>query len=81
MTEQRIWFDTKQAADRAGNHRDTVEKALAAGTLHGYQRTTPRGRWRIHVDCLDAWCAGEPCGHQAPRLGSVAHMNAGARAS
>lgn len=58
----RIWMNTAQAAEHAGCHVDTVLKACEAGDLHGYQRTK-KGRWRIHVDCLDAWCGGEPCGH------------------
>lgn len=59
----RIWFNTTQAADHAGCHRDTVLKAVEDGALHGTQRTV-KGRWRIHVDCLDAWCGGVKCGHQ-----------------
>jgi excisionase family DNA binding protein len=58
-----IWLNVKQAAERAGNHPQTVRKALESGQLHGSQRTTG-GRWRIHVDCLDAWCASELCAHQ-----------------
>jgi excisionase family DNA binding protein len=60
---ERIWHSTAQAADRAGCHADTVRKAAEAGELHGTQRKT-KGRWRIHRDCLDAWCAGEQCQHQ-----------------
>lgn len=59
----RIWHSTAQAADRAGCHVDTVLKACENGELHGSQRKV-RGRWRIHVECLDAWCAGERCEHQ-----------------
>lgn len=59
----RIWHDTSQAAEHAGCHPDTVRKAAEAGELHGSQRKK-KGRWRIHVDCLDAWCAGEQCQHQ-----------------
>jgi excisionase family DNA binding protein len=60
---ERIWLDVKQAAERAGNHAQTIRKALEAGELHGTQRVTG-GRWRIHRDCLDAWCAREKCAHQ-----------------
>lgn len=60
---ERIWFNTSQAADHANNHADTIRKALEAGTLHGIQRKT-KGRWRIHRDCLNAWCGGERCEHQ-----------------
>lgn len=59
----RIWHNTAQAAEHAGCHPDTVRKAAESGDLHGAQRK-PNGRWRIHVDCLDAWCAGAKCDHQ-----------------
>lgn len=61
--EGRTWFNTTQAGERADMHPTTVLKKLESGVLHGRQRT-PRGRWRIHVDCLDAWIRGEKCGHQ-----------------
>ena len=61
---ERIWHNTAQAAARAGCHSDTVLKALEAGELHGSQRKA-KGRWRVHVDCIDAWCAGEACEHLA----------------
>jgi len=61
----RIWFSVEQAADRAGLHWRTVADACRSGSLHGSQRTAPNGRWRIHVDCLDAWIGGEQCPHQA----------------
>lgn len=59
----RIWLTTHEAAERAGCHRDTVAKACESGAMHGGQRTK-NGRWRIHVDCLDAWVLKEPCRHQ-----------------
>lgn len=59
----RIWFNTSQAAEHAGCHVQTARKALEAGELHGSQRKA-NGRWRIHVDCLDKWCAGDQCQHQ-----------------
>lgn len=59
----RIWHNTAQAAEHAGCHVDTVLKALEGAELHGYQRK-PGGRWRVHIDCLDSWCAGEKCEHQ-----------------
>lgn len=58
----RVWLSTAQSADHAGCHPDTVLKACESGELHGTQRKK-KGRWRIHVDCLDAWCAGGPCAH------------------
>lgn len=60
---ERIWHSTATAADRAGCHPDTVRKAVEDGSLHGTQRKA-KGRWRIHRDCLDAWCGGELCQHQ-----------------
>lgn len=61
---ERIYFNTSQAAERVGCHRDTALKALEAGELHGTQRKK-NGRWRIHVDCLDAWALGTKCNHLA----------------
>ena len=37
--------------------------ALAAGDLHGGQRTKG-GHWSIRLECLDAWLDGQPCPHQ-----------------
>jgi hypothetical protein len=60
---ERIWHNTAQAGERSGSHPDTVRKAVEAGELHGTQRKA-KGRWRIHRDCIDAWCAGQQCQHQ-----------------
>lgn len=62
--DQPVWLNTAQAARRAGRHVITVRRALEAAELHGAQRTTG-GRWRIHVDCLDAWAASTDCPHKA----------------
>jgi hypothetical protein len=59
----RIWVNTAQAADHAGCHPDTVRRSLEDGSLHGTQRKA-NGRWRIHINCLNAWCAGAQCDHQ-----------------
>jgi len=61
-----IWLTTRQAAERAQRHEQTIRKVLESGELHGSQRVTG-GRWRVHVDCLDAWCAGQACAHQGSR--------------
>lgn len=66
----RIWFNTAQASERVGSHVDTIRKAAEAGTLHGTQRK-PNGRWRFHVDCLDAWCGGRKCAHQDSKAGAA----------
>lgn len=65
----RIWHSTRTAADHAGCHPDTVLKACESGELHANQRKK-KGRWRINVGCLDAWCAGDPCGHQSTEVAS-----------
>lgn len=59
----RLWMNTEQAADHAGRHVDTIRKAVESGELHGAQRKV-KGRWRINVECLDKWVAGEQCAHQ-----------------
>ncbi|WP_243061198.1 helix-turn-helix domain-containing protein [Nocardioides sp. SR21] len=59
----RTWHSTSTAADYADCHPVTVLKACEAEELHGVQRKA-RGRWRIHVDCLDAWIKGQRCEHQ-----------------
>jgi len=59
----RIWHSTQTAADYAGCHPTTVRKACEDSSLHGSQRTT-KGRWRIHIDCLNAWVSGQKCDHQ-----------------
>lgn len=58
----RVWLNTAQAGDHAGCSPTTVLRALEAGELHGTQRKA-KGRWRINIACLDAWCAGDKCGH------------------
>lgn len=63
--ETRIWFDAKQVAEYVGVHHQTVLYAVWGGELHGYQRKAPRGRWRFHRDCVDAWMKGERCPHVA----------------
>jgi len=62
MSNDRIWFNTRQAADYGSCHPDTVRRAAEDKTLHGTQRTKA-GHWRFHVDCLNAWLAGEKCKH------------------
>lgn len=54
----RIWFDTKQAAEYTGWSAKTVVRALRDGTLKGHQ-TSAGHRWRIHRSDLDAWLRGE----------------------
>lgn len=69
---QQFWLSTIDAAAFAGCHDQTVRKALEAGELHGFQRKT-RGRWRVHIDCLNAWLSNTKCPHaqQGKRLKSA----------
>ncbi|GGG04470.1 hypothetical protein GCM10007304_18230 [Rhodococcoides trifolii] len=53
------WMTPQQAADYADVHINTIRHALWDGRLRGYQRTAPKGIWRIHVDDLDAWIRGD----------------------
>lgn len=64
MTDSRIWHSTTTGSEHVGCHVQTVLKACESGELHGTQRK-PKGRWRIHRDCLNAWAAGESCTHQS----------------
>ncbi|MBS45213.1 MAG: hypothetical protein CMH83_18990 [Nocardioides sp.] len=65
LDEGRTWHTTGTAAAYSGYHPTTLVRHLQSGELHGFQRKT-KGRWRIHVDCLDAWLVGETCTHAAP---------------
>lgn len=60
---QRLRFSTRQAAEHAGCHHETIRRALEAGDLHGGQRKV-KGRWSIRLECLDAWLDGQKCEHQ-----------------
>lgn len=54
------WLTVAQACERAQLSRKTVMNALHDGQLIGHQLTTPGGRWRIHIDALDAWLGQKP---------------------
>lgn len=57
---QRIWFTSKQAAEYAGVHQQTVADACRSGALRaGQPFGGAGGRWRIHRSDLDAWLRGE----------------------
>ncbi|WP_458687290.1 helix-turn-helix domain-containing protein [Nocardia tengchongensis] len=47
------------AAHVAGCHQNTIYAALLSGELTGYQRSVPKGRWRIFPDDLAKWLKGE----------------------
>jgi len=53
-----------EAATAARKHPVTVRRALESGRLHGTQQVVG-GRWTVRADCLDAWCDGQRCEHQA----------------
>lgn len=53
-----------EAAAASRRHPITVRRALEAGRLHGTQHVAG-GRWTVRADCLEAWCDGLPCEHQA----------------
>lgn len=68
---ERLRFNTTQAADFAGCHRQTILRALESGDLHGGQRLDretgrpkKNGRWSIRRECLEAYLDGSPCPHQ-----------------
>lgn len=59
------WLTVKDAAARARCGRASILAALADESLRGHRPPAKnpgepqRGRWRIHVDDLDAWLRGE----------------------
>lgn len=61
-TSERIWFDVHQAADHVGYFWRTIADLCRSGEIHGHQRKRG-GKWRIHVDCLNAWAMNKPCPH------------------
>lgn len=54
----RVWFDTRLAADYIAASETEIREALETGAMRGYQRVR-RGKWRIHRDDLDSWARGE----------------------
>lgn len=66
------WLTVPEAAAYARRDRHTILDALGDHTLRGHRRGD-RGRWRIHVDDLDAWIRGaiaEVQIEQSPRRAS-----------
>ncbi len=61
------WLTLPQAAERAQRGVRTLTRALADESLTGYQ-PVKGGRWRIHVDDLDAWVRGEKAPVKLPVL-------------
>lgn len=52
------WMTVPEVAIHTHRHPGTVRVALEHGHLHGHQRRH-RGRWRIHIDAVNAWLHGE----------------------
>ena len=57
MSAERVWYNTKQAAEYAGRHPKTVLVALHLGELCGSQKQAGCS-WRIHRDSLNDWLRG-----------------------
>lgn len=62
------WLTSSEAADRARCNVDTLQDALRSQELRGYQGGGKKGRWRIHVEDLDAWVRGETAEVQVPTV-------------
>lgn len=59
MTES-PWLTTKQAAEYAHVHRETIYAALQSGELEGHQiNGKPSNPWLMTAAALDAWIRGE----------------------
>lgn len=71
------WLDVTSTTEYTGYHAVTIRTALEHGQLHGHQRRF-RGRWRIHINAINAWLSGENsatacgCSQLAPRSRSRA---------
>lgn len=61
------WLTVPEAAERARTGQSELHRALAADELRGYQRK-PGGKWRIHLDDLDAWVRGETADVRVPAV-------------
>jgi excisionase family DNA binding protein len=61
------WLTVGEAAERARTGASELHRALAADELRGYQRKTG-GKWRIHVEDLDAWVRGEIADVRVPSI-------------
>lgn len=61
------WLTLPQAAERAKAGVRTLSRALADETLRGHQ-AVKGGKWRIHVEDLDAWVRGEKADVQIAKI-------------
>lgn len=62
------WLLVPEVAERARCGKSEVFAALTDGRLRGYQRSKG-GRWRVHVEDVDAWLRGEAPATDGPKLG------------
>jgi excisionase family DNA binding protein len=62
------WMTVREAAARSRHHYQYVYDALrlyeSSRHKQGLRGHRPRGRWRIHVDDVDAWIKGEAPGRR-----------------
>lgn len=61
------WLTPTEACGRARCSERTILEALRSQELRGYQ-SGRGGRWRIHVEDLDAWVRGETAEVQVPAV-------------
>lgn len=66
-TAEGPWLTVPEAAARGRAGESTILRALATEELHGEQRVKG-GKWRIHVDELDAWVRGEVADVNVPAV-------------
>jgi hypothetical protein len=59
------WLTVTEANTPARIAASDLHRALAAEEFRGYQRVKG-GKWRIHVDDLDAWIRGETADVRIP---------------
>lgn len=64
MTTANRYMVMKEMVEESGISRFTLQLRLGEGALHGSQ-SKPRGTWRVHRNCFDAFMVGEKCEHQA----------------
>uniref|UniRef100_UPI003FA7357D helix-turn-helix domain-containing protein n=1 Tax=Rhodococcus sp. H36-A4 TaxID=3004353 RepID=UPI003FA7357D len=53
-----IWLTTRDAAQHARCHTQTVLCAARSGELTGHQRRAPNGSWRFKLSDVDDWPQG-----------------------
>ena len=67
MTAPSPWMTVREAATYTRRSQRTILTALGDDSLRGH-RPGERGRWRVHVDDLDAWVRGERADVQIQRV-------------